>query len=278
MEYVLQLRHRADRDDLAAAIDRVVWLTRCSGTSTEDVGLDVTTSLYYPDRVQRDLALESVASLGGVDATSIDSADTDWLSHYQQSLEPIMVGSRFLVVPDAALIRPSDRLSLVIPQERAFGTGSHETTSLCLEALESIDMAGKTAMDIGTGSGILAIAAAKLGAERVIAFDNDVEGWGVVEDNLERNDLAKGRVLFFFGTVNALSRVRCDVVTMNIIPEVIVAMLVDVAALIVPGGVVVLSGILIERRADVLVATDVLGLELVAERTRGEWWAGVLRR
>src|SRR5205085_810404 len=133
--------------------------------------------------------------------------------------------------------------SIVVPQEQAFGTGSHETTSLCIETLESLDLRGKRGLDVGSGSGILAIAMLRLGASRVIAFDNDADAYGALRDNRMRNGIADGAMPLFIGGTEALRGGSFDVVTMNIIPEVIIPLLPQV----VPraAGPLILSGILV---------------------------------
>jgi len=94
------------------------------------------------------------------------------------------IGESFIVAPDARLIPAGERRHpIIVPQEQAFGTGSHETTSLCIEMLEGLDIRGRRGLDIGTGSGILAIAMLRLGAAKVIAFDNDVDAYGPLRDN-----------------------------------------------------------------------------------------------
>ncbi len=167
----------------------------------------------------------------------------------------------------------------MIPQERAFGTGSHESTALCLEMLEKADLEGKRGLDIGTGSAILAIAMARLGARKVFAFDNDMETWEVAPKNLARNGVEEGRIGFFVGGIEALrARPSFDVVTMNILPHVIIPALPAVRSVLAPGGRLILSGIMTTQRDEVVAAAEAAGLRLVDEAARGEWWCGVVGR
>src|SRR5207302_3269687 len=134
---------------------------------------------YFDSAEDRDAAAELLRGLGEVRA--IEKERVDWLDLYRQSLRPLFIGERFVVAPDASLIPPgTDRLALVVPQEQAFGTGSHETTSLCIEILESMELAGSRGLDVGAGSGILALAMIRLGAAKAIAFDNDVAAYGAL--------------------------------------------------------------------------------------------------
>jgi ribosomal protein L11 methyltransferase len=253
-----------------------LFLTASTGSSSVDENGTLVISAYFDTPDDRAAAREALHELD-VEFHDVDRERVDWLEHYQQSLEPILIGDRFLVAPDAKLI-PSDtaRLALIVPQEQAFGTGSHETTSLCIELLSSMDVANKRGLDIGAGSGILALAMLRLGARKVIAFDNDTDAYGALRDNRMRNGVDESAMPLFIGGVDALQKARAggvfDIVTMNIIPEVIIPLLGDVVTHV--GGVLMLSGILVVKRDDVVHACVAHGLALAEERVRGEWWAG----
>ena len=147
---------------------------------------------------------------------------------------------------------------------QAFGTGSHASTALCIELLEEIDLRKARALDIGCGTGILSLAMLLLGARKVIGFDIDRDTIGAMEDNRRRN---RTPASFFIGTLDSLRPSLFDVVTMNILPEVIVPLLPSVSRHV--RGSLILSGIL-RRQRDEIVG----GLRLVSERENGEWWAG----
>lgn len=252
--YILEVE--GDEEEILTRL----YLTQTSG-STSDNGV---VSAYFDSEEDRDAAAEA---LEGFTTRKIETDRVDWLEMYQQSLEPLFIGERFVVAPDASLIpRDADRLSLVIPQEQAFGTGSHETTSLCIELLESMDLRGKRGVDIGAGSGILALAMLRLGASKVIAFDNDLDAYAALRENAMRNQLP---LVSFIGGIESLRGVEFDVATMNILPEVILALLPCVRT-----RELIVSGVLTERREEVLAAMR--GYGVVAERTRGEWWAARL--
>jgi ribosomal protein L11 methyltransferase len=169
-------------------------------------------------------------------------------------------------------------LTIIVPQEQAFGTGSHETTSLCIEILEGLELRGKRGLDVGAGSGILALAMHRLGSRYVVAFDNDTDAYGALRDNRIRNGVDETAMPLFIGSVEALRGGQFDVVTMNIIPEVILPLLGDVVVRLAEDARLLLSGILIVKRDDVVQAAHTHGLELVSERMKGEWWAGVFTR
>lgn len=258
-------------------VSAALWSFSCEGSIFDDDGPDMVVTAWIPAG-SRTEAIEALNALDGVEARISTRKRIDWLQHYEQSLAPLFIGERFLVAPRADLAAGSSRIAIVVPQEQAFGTGSHESTAMCLELLESIDLAGSRCADVGTGSGILAIAMAKLGAAKVFAFDNDVDTWGVIDRNLERNDVSDGRVAVFYASAEALGAGAFDVVTMNILPHVIIELLPHVVPALRKGAGLVVSGILLDQRHEVLSRAALSGLTLESERSRGEWWAGLLRK
>ncbi|HET7434744.1 MAG TPA: 50S ribosomal protein L11 methyltransferase, partial [Thermoanaerobaculia bacterium] len=147
--------------------------------------------------------------------------------------------------------------------------------SLCIETLEELNVAGKRGIDIGAGSGILAIAMLRLGAAKAIAFDNDPDAYAALRDNRIRNAVADADMPLFIGSVEALRGGTFDVLTMNIIPEVILPLLADVVTHMSDDARLILSGILTIKRDEVVAAAATHDLALVSEKSKGEWWAGV---
>ena len=274
IDYILEISFNASDAPLEDAVLARLFLAGSSGsTSVEAAGM-ATISAWFDSAAQRD---DAVGHFGDLDVSmaSSERKRVDWLDLYQQSLQPILVGTRFIVAPDAALIaRDETRLPVVVPQEQAFGTGSHETTALCMEMLEGIDVGGARGLDIGAGSGILAMAMIRLGAQKAIAFDNDADAYGALRDNRMRNGISEDRMPVFIGGVESLRAGTFDVITMNIIPEVIVPLLGEVAARRSRSGTLVLSGILTTRRNEVVEAASARDLELFREDEKGEWWCG----
>jgi ribosomal protein L11 methyltransferase len=278
-ELVLRVSYPSGRRDLEDRVERMLFLSMSAGSTIEEEAANTVVSLWFHASADRD---EAAAMLEGNDAIEVrleERPHVDWLDYYEHSLEPIPVGRRWVVVPDARLVPDGNRTALIVPQERAFGTGSHETTALCLEMLESSEVAGKRAADIGTGSGILAMALAKLEAGLVVALDNDPETWGVVEANLARNGIERDRVKLFFGTVEALSvSSSFDLVVMNIIPEVILPALPAISRRVAKGGEIIFSGVLLERAPEVIARAEREGLLHVQTLEKGEWWCGKFRK
>jgi ribosomal protein L11 methyltransferase len=290
-DFILELSFDTRDSAIEETIQARLFLTPSSGSESTEVNGTTTVSAYFESIEDRDEGVRAFDGLGGIELKRVERRRVDWLDRYQQSLEPIVIGQRFIVVPDAALIPRTDRLAIIVPQEQAFGTGSHETTSLCMEMLESLPWSagsvnrsagfqpagspdGKRGLDIGSGSGILAIAMNRLGASKVIAFDNDLDAYGALRDNRMRNGVPDAAMPIFIGGMEALRGGRFDIVTMNIVPEVIVPLLGDVVMHLTDGAALILSGILVTRRDDVIQAAARHRLRLDEDRERGEWWCG----
>jgi ribosomal protein L11 methyltransferase len=278
-DYLLDISFDASDASLEDAVEGRLYLTASTGSTSNEAAGTQTLTAYFDTPEERDAAAEALSDLDGIELHRFERERVDWLDLYEQSLEPLFIGARFVVAPDAKLIPAgSDRLTLVVPQEQGFGTGSHETTSLCIELLSELELGGKRGLDVGAGSGILALAMHRLGAAKAIAFDNDTDAYGALRDNRMRNGVAEASLPIFIGSVEALRGGVFDVITMNIIPEVILPLLGDVVPRLAPGGRLILSGILLTRRDDVLAACAQHDLRLETERHRGEWWAGVVTR
>jgi ribosomal protein L11 methyltransferase len=276
LDYILEIFFDSHDATLAELVEARLFVTASTGSTSVDVGGTTTISAYFDSQQNRDAAREL---LGGIDVElrDVDRERVDWLDLYQQSLEPIPIGRRFVVAPDAALLPDDGRLTIIVPQEQAFGTGSHETTSLCITLLEELALAGKRGLDVGAGSGILAIAMQRLGAAKVIAFDNDPDAYGALRDNRIRNEVSEEAMPLFIGSVEALRGGSFDVVTMNIIPEVIIPLLGGVVRRMAKDASLILSGVLVVKRDEVVAAAASHSLSLASERSKGEWWAGVFR-
>ena len=274
-DYILEISFESSLDDL---VQSRLYLTESLGSTSVEGDGSTTVSAYFDSPDARAAAMAAFDTLD-VELRTVDRDRVNWLERYQQSLQAIEIGERFVVAPDAALLASdTSRLRIIVPQEQAFGTGSHETTALCITLLETIDVSGSHGLDIGSGSGILAIAMHRLGARKVIAFDNDPEAYAALRDNRIRNGLPESAMPIFIGGTEALRSGKFDVLTMNIIPEVIIPLLGSVVDRMADGAALIVSGVLGERRDDVVAAAGSHGLSLSDEKRRGEWWAGVFQR
>ena len=270
-DFILEISCDPWRED---EIHGRLFLTRSTGSSTTD-GI---VSAYFASAAERD---DAVRWFENFTVRRVERTGVDWLDRYQQSLRPLLIGKAFIIAPDPALFEwgpasaGADRHRLIVPQEQAFGTGSHESTALSIELLEEMDLRGAQGLDIGAGSGILALATLALGARRVVAFDIDVDAFGALRQNRARNRFTARQMPIFIGGTASLRGGRFDVVTMNIVPEVIIPLLPELRRHV--GGALIVSGILTTLRDDVIGAANRCGFRLEREREKGEWWAGSFR-
>lgn len=179
------------------------------------------------------------------DVTTLFVDDEDWARRSQQDVKAVTVG-RVIVAPPWDLPR-SDRLDhdghvIVIEPSMGFGTAHHATTRLCLRALQQIDLSGKLVLDVGTGSGVLAIAAAVLGAARVVAVDNDPDALAAARENVQRNGVSVELLLV---DLREATLECADVVVANLTGAVLQRAAAELSAL-ARGGVLIVSGLLDE--------------------------------
>lgn len=212
-----------------------------------------------------------------VDATLIPAID--WAEEWKKGVRAHELGDLAIVPPWLAEGRDPDR-TVVIEPEMAFGTGEHETTRGVVRLLPGIIRMGDQVADLGAGSAVLAIAAAKLGASRVTAIELDHDAIANAQENVIRNGVAH-IVAVVEGDAGLLLPLVAPVrvVLANIISSVLREMLPAIAAALTPDGVAVLSGILVEERAAMLEFLQAAGWVLVAEDREGLWWsAQIVRR
>lgn len=169
--------------------------------------------------------------------------DKDWLRSWMDAYEPLCIGERLWVCPSWKPIPPQCTVPLRLDPGLAFGTGTHPTTALCLEWLDGQDCVAKTVLDYGCGSGILALAAALLGATQVHAIDNDPQALSATRDNAERNNVAEQINIIAAGDPSCLS-LQTDIVLANILAAPLIELAPLLQLLLAPGGMLVLSGLL----------------------------------
>ncbi len=203
--------------------------------------------------------------------------ESDWAENWKKFYHPRRVGERLVIKPkwEEYEAQPGD-IVLELDPGMAFGTGEHETTRLCLVQLEKRLQPGWVVYDVGTGSGVLALAAAKLGAERVEACDLDTVAAAAAKENVMYNGL-QGKISVQVGTIEALAG-RAHLIAANIITDVVIDILPHVVQRLVEGGLFIASGIISERRDEVVEALDAAGLKLVEEDEEAEWVCLVSRK
>lgn len=200
----------------------------------------------------------------------------DWAEGWKQYFKPRKVGRRLVVAPTWEEYEPKgDELVVRVDPGMAFGTGQHETTSLCMQALEDLVVPGARVLDVGTGTGILAIAAVLLGAEGGLGVDNDPEAVTAARENVAANGL-EDRLRMEDTPVEAVEG-RYPLVVANILAEVLIVLAPALVARMEPGGALVLSGILAHLAPSVIEAYRAHGLPEPQVRRDGEWVCLVLR-
>lgn len=203
--------------------------------------------------------------------------EEDWAENWKQYYKPFRVGERLVVKPvwESFDQRPDD-LVIEIDPGMAFGNGTHETTAMCMALLEGLIKPGDTALDVGTGSGILALAAAMLGASRVLAVDLDPVAVRVAGENIARNGYQE-TVTAQVGDLLAGVDMQAEIVVANIIADVIILLSSAVRGHLKPGGAFVCSGIIRDREADVVEALTAAQFSIDHIERQGEWIAIVAR-
>lgn len=228
--------------------------------------------------------LDAVLPEGGYALSVASLKDKDWNEEWKKHFKPIRVGQRLVIKPSWETLSETgeaewtDRLVIELDPGLAFGTGTHETTRMCLEFMQAYVREGMRVADIGCGSGILSLAAAKLGASKVVAIDLDEDAVRSARENAVRNrveavcDVRRGDL------VDHLDE-PVDFMAANIIFEVVVGLLDTAAPFVKPGGILLVSGILAEKtEAMEKAVARSCGFERARTRTENGWTAMVLRR
>jgi ribosomal protein L11 methyltransferase len=210
--------------------------------------------------------LDATWTAGAVELAPVPAVD--WVAVFRNHHAPIAIGRRLLVAPPWDVPDPGDRELLVLEPGMAFGTGQHATTRTCLEEIEALVLDGgvASALDVGTGSGILAAALARLGVPHVVAFDVDPAVLPLARALLDQNGATHVRL---FGGVARGVRGRFDLVVANILADTLVAEAPALDAVTAPGGRLVLSGLLADQVDRVLAAFP--GWRLAATRADDPW-------
>lgn len=216
--------------------------------------------------------------IGLGEITTIEVNEDDWSSAWKQYYKPTKIGEKVVVKPtweeyDAS---PND-IIIELDPGMAFGTGTHETTIMCAQELESFVHNDTTVFDIGCGSGILSIIAAKLGAKKVIGVDLDAVAVDVSLQNIKHNNV-ENIVDVKLGNLMDTIHEKADVVVANIIADIIILLSRDIKLFLVDGGIFITSGIILDKIEAVKEALEANGLEVIKVNRMGEWAAVVAKR
>lgn len=197
----------------------------------------------------------------------------DWENAWKQYFKPIHVTDRIVVKPEwEAYEKKSDEILIEIDPGMAFGTGTHETTSMCINQIEKNLKKGDKVIDIGCGSGILSMAAVLLGAEKAIGVDLDPVAVRVSKENIELNHL-EDKIEIFHGNLTDVIKEKAEIVVANIMADIILILLEDVRAFIKDGGLFISSGIILPKRELIESKLIEKNFKIVEVETKGEWCA-----
>ena len=239
--------------------------------------------LYFSRRSNLDKAEETVRSIFRrverqsplISQTIVE--ECDWTGEWKKSYTSFGIGDDFFVIPSWENCRcPDDRLPIRIDPGQAFGTGTHETTQLTMEALGRWIEPDQVVLDVGTGSGILAIASRLLGAKEVFACDIDPVAAQVAHANIERN--GENDVSTFCGSLDAVKNNSIRLLMGNLTADLIIGLFPEFLRVLQRHGIAIFSGILNEQREDVCGVIMSSGFSIHEELTRGEWLALVAQK
>lgn len=210
-------------------------------------------------------------------------ADENWMAAWKDHYHPISIGKKLLILPAWIEQQDMTRVAVKIDPSMAFGTGTHPSTQLCLELVEDYTRSGEAVIDIGCGSGILSIAAIKLGATRALAVDIDAASIKATHENSAANGVEES-VETGLGSVSeinagAYSLRHAPVIFANILAPVLIHLFDEgMADLVSPGGIIAMSGILAEQGESVRLAGEKHGLTFIEQRQTDDWVAMAMQK
>ncbi len=224
-------------------------------------------------------AMDTEKKFGRLVCELSDVREEDWANNWKQYFKPLKVGERLVVKPSWERLGDTDRTVLEIDPASSFGTGQHNTTQICLELLEQSLSENDRVLDIGCGSGILSIAAVLLGAGSACAVDIDMSSVKTAKENAVKNHIPAEKYIAYTGNIIGDEELRrrigggYDLITANIVADVLIAMSPLFREFLVPMGTVIISGIITERCKEVMEAMEAAGFKRTELRESGGWAA-----
>lgn len=282
----LRITARSPSDELTGLLAE--GLLASGGSAVEEHADGLIT--YLPDIGDTDEALgrmrevlQAVLGTDTVDLSVEHVPEQDWLATWRSGLEPRRVGPRIVVSPTWSDVQAgADELVIRIDPQMAFGTGEHASTRGVLRLMQQIDLAGARVLDVGSGSAILAIAGALLGARHVIAVESDPEAMQNALENVERSDAADAITLLCAHVddsfLDAYGGGAFDTILANILSSVLIPLMPAFHRALAAGGRAVLSGILVDEADNVRAAAAQAGFAVAAEDIEEQWWSVTLHR
>ncbi|MCD7787005.1 MAG: 50S ribosomal protein L11 methyltransferase [Oscillospiraceae bacterium] len=232
---------------------------------------------YLPDDAAGNQKLQQIQTAFARPLTIHSLSDTDWADGWKRQFQSIEIGAKLRILPDWMDAPADGRVNLRLEPGNAFGTGSHATTKMCLEALDKMELDGKRALDLGCGSGILAIAALLLGCSMTAGCDHNPDAQSAARENAMRNGIAPERLKLCTGDILHEERLQAslgggyDVVLANIVADVIIPLSTFARRFLAPEGRFVVSGVIDDRVADVMNALTRNGFQVLRHIQQEEW-------
>lgn len=262
---------RDPNDELAAAPDPTAPMRVVAHVAD---GPDAPAQVETTERALWHLQAFGLRPVGELHVRAVD--DAEWSERWKEHYTVQRIG-RVAIVPSWADHTPADgEATVLLDPGMAFGTGLHPTTRGCLELLQEVNPMPLRALDVGCGSGVLALAALRLGAESIVACDTDPGAVTATRDNAARNGLAE-RVDVAQGSLHEAPAERFELILANLVAAVLVELAPRLAAHLAPGGALLASGIIEPRAGEVIGAMAAAGLAVVTRRDDGEWVSLALR-
>ena len=270
----------SDVDDVRITLSRWVGSTLAVEDSRDGASEPVVVRAYVPDgpecMLTRHAIEQALWHLGATGAASLREPEVRWiqpndyLNQWREFYQPLPIGRRFIVVPSWLDAPETERQIIRLDPGMAFGTGLHPTTQLAVEAVERTVQTGATVIDVGTGSGILAIVAACRGALQVLAIDTDADAVRTASGNISANG-CDDRVVVADGSLPIDGFDPADVLVANIVADVHLRCLHAYAKTVRSGGTAILGGVTMARAAEVRDAAQDRGFDIASESQRDDW-------
>lgn len=237
--------------------------------------------VFFTTAGERDLAAAGLqAAFPNLTLTSVDVPDENWAERSQAILQAVRVGNIVIAPPwdvpagPKNRTRPANDLVIVIQPSMGFGTGHHATTRLCVASLQRLDVKGRSVLDVGTGSGVLAIAASLLGATRSVGIDDDADAIAAARESVELNPQAE--VSLLVEDLRSTDAWSADIVIANLTGGLLISAALTLQDFVTPGGSLVLSGLMTVEEKDVLSAFSAWQVDYRSEED--EWVCLTLSR